>query len=281
MMKALFAAIMAVCAFGASGEASPGAVRAARSVHFWYDTPPRETVTGAQATVTVRETVPGTYFCALCFNMGYCGFQELYDGKRVFIFSVWDPGDPFDFAANPDAVKDERRVKCLFSRDGMEIGRFGGEGTGGKSIMPYPWTTGAPETVRVTAEPDGTNRVAFTAWLKKRGAGDEWERMATFSTLHGGKGAQIRYAAAFVEDFRRNFESAKKRRCADFADVSFFAGGGTKKRFVVTRGVFSAETSPLNTVSAEPAPGGWTLSTGGGTPARTDLLGKPMAAGSR
>ena len=32
-------------------------------------------VAGVQAMVTVRDTVPGTYFCAACFNMGYCGFR--------------------------------------------------------------------------------------------------------------------------------------------------------------------------------------------------------------
>jgi CubicO group peptidase (beta-lactamase class C family) len=256
------------------------AVRAARSVHLWYMPSTGEKATGVQATVTVRDTVPGTYFCAACFNMGYCGFQEHFDGSRVFIFSVWDPGDPFDFSANPDAVGEERRVKCLFSKDGVRIRRFGGEGTGGQAMAPYPWKTGVPETVRITAEPDGASRVAFTAWVKRRGAGDEWERMATFSTLHGGKGARIRHAAAFVEDFRRNFESARRTRRADFTDVCFFAGGIDSPRRVVN-GVFSADNSPSRAVSAEPAPGGWTLATGGDTPDRADLLNKPIAAAPR
>lgn len=184
MRKALFAAIAAVCAAGVFGEEVSGDVRSARSVHLWYVSPTREKATGVQATVTVRDTVPGTYFCAACFNMGYCGFQELFDGSRVFIFSVWDPGDPFDFSANPDAVKEERRVKCLFSKNGVRVKRFGGEGTGGQAMAP----------------------------------------------------------------------------------------------FAVTKGVFSAEKSPSRAISAEPAPGGWTLATGGDTPDRTSLLDKPMAA---
>ena len=279
--KICIALLAVVCAVGAFGEEVPGAVRAARTVHLWYGSPTREKPTGVQATVTVRDTVPGTYFCAACFNMGYCGFQELYDGSRVFIFSVWDPGDPFDFSANPNAVKEEQRVKCLFSKEGVRIKRFGGEGTGGQAMTPYPWKTGEPETVRITAAPDGTNRVAFTAWVKKHGAEGEWDRMATFSTLHGGKGAHIKYAAAFIEDFRRNFESAKKRRTAEFTDVCFFTGGGTKTPLAVTKSVFSAEKSPSRAISAEPAPGGWTLSTGGDTLDRTSLLDKPMAAAPR
>lgn len=124
--KALFAALtIAVCAAGVFGKEAPGPVRAARTVHLWYGSPTREKPTGVQTTVTVRDTVPGTYFCAACFNMGYCGFQELYDGTHVFIFSVWDPDDPFDFSANPNAVKEEQRVKCLFSKEGVRIKRFG------------------------------------------------------------------------------------------------------------------------------------------------------------
>ncbi len=94
----------------------------------------REKATGVQATMTVRDTVPGTYFCVACFNMGYCGFQEHFDGSRIFIFSVWDPGNPFDSSVNPNAVKEEMRVKCLFAKEGVRIRRFGGEGTGGWTL---------------------------------------------------------------------------------------------------------------------------------------------------
>ena len=267
-----------LCVATAFGDKPAEAVRAARSVHLWYDPSMREKATGVQATMTVRDTVPGTYFCVACFNMGYCGFQEHFDGSRIFIFSVWDLGNPFDSSVNPNAVKEEMRVKCLFAKEGVRIRRFGGEGTGGQAKAPYPWKTGEPETVRITAEPDGTNRVAFTAWVKKHGAEDEWARMATFSTLHGGKGACIGPASAFIEDFRRNFESATKTRRADFTDVCFFTGGGTTTSRKVTKGVFTADNSSSRAISAEPAPGGWTLSTGGDTPDRSNLLNKPMVA---
>ncbi len=123
-----------LCVATAFGDKPAEAVRAARSVHLWYDPSMREKATGVQATMTVRDTVPGTYFCVACFNMGYCGFQEHFDGSRIFIFSVWDPGNPFDSSVNPNAVKEEMRVKCLFAKEGVRIRRFGGEGTGGWTL---------------------------------------------------------------------------------------------------------------------------------------------------
>ena len=86
---------------------------AARSVHMWHPAPDAEWMYGE---VTVEKSVPGSYFAAICFSCGYCGIQELYDGKKVAIFSVWDPGDPFDFKAKPDNVDEKVRTKNLSSR---------------------------------------------------------------------------------------------------------------------------------------------------------------------
>lgn len=56
-----------LCVATAFGDKPAEAVRAARSVHLWYDPSMREKATGVQATMTVRDTVPGTYFCVACF----------------------------------------------------------------------------------------------------------------------------------------------------------------------------------------------------------------------
>ena len=125
-----------LCVATAFGDQPAEAARAARSVHLWYDPSMREKATGVQATMTVMDTVPGTYFCVACFNMGYCGFQEHFDGSRIFIFSVWDPGNPFDSSVNPNAVKEEMRVRCLYAKEGVRIRRCGGEGTAGQAKAP-------------------------------------------------------------------------------------------------------------------------------------------------
>src|SRR5262249_17752420 len=85
-------------------EAKP--VDACRSVHLHYPAP--EAVAFCNE-VTVDRSAPGTYFCACGFHMGYFGIQELGNGKKVVIFSVWEPGRQDD----PKAVAEERRVRLV------------------------------------------------------------------------------------------------------------------------------------------------------------------------
>ena len=73
--------------------------RGARSVHAWHNAPDAEWMYGE---IKVEESVPGSYFSVIGFKCGYFGIQELLDGSKVAIFSIWDPGDPFDFGARPD-----------------------------------------------------------------------------------------------------------------------------------------------------------------------------------
>src|SRR5262245_20033109 len=79
---------------------------ACRSVHLGYPAPAG---TAFYNEVTIDQSAPGTYFCVCAFNMGYCGLQELANGKKVLLFSIWDPGEQND----PNKVKDEQRVKLL------------------------------------------------------------------------------------------------------------------------------------------------------------------------
>src|SRR5688572_24252891 len=85
--------------------------KAARSVHLGYPAPEGRLF---YTEMTVEESVPGSYFMACGFHRGYFGIQELGNGKKVVIFSVWDPttGD------NPNAVATEKRVEVLSQGDG-------------------------------------------------------------------------------------------------------------------------------------------------------------------
>ena len=94
------AVLLALCV-PSMDAAVAGHPTAARSVHAWHPAPDAQWVYGE---VTVEKTVPGSYFSVIGFSCGYCGLQELYDGRRVAIFSVWDPGDQFDFAIKADSV---------------------------------------------------------------------------------------------------------------------------------------------------------------------------------
>ena len=79
------AAVSLLLTIAASAADPP---RAARSVHLFY--------TAAEADwfyneLTVEQSTPGTYFMACGFSHGYFGMQELTNGKKVVLFSVWDP----------------------------------------------------------------------------------------------------------------------------------------------------------------------------------------------
>ena len=61
---------------------------ACRSVHLGYPTP--EGVAFYNE-MTVEQSADGTYFMACGWGKGYFGIQELASGKKLVLFSVWDP----------------------------------------------------------------------------------------------------------------------------------------------------------------------------------------------
>ncbi|MBR4652762.1 MAG: DUF3472 domain-containing protein [Kiritimatiellae bacterium] len=259
-MRAYSAIVLlaALCASLGSASAADAPVPvAARSVHMWHPAPPAEWFYGE---VKVEKSHPGSYFSVIGFSCGYCGIQELYDGSHVAIFSVWDPGDPFDFQIKADSVDEKIRTKNLYAGKGVTIGRFGGEGTGGKSMMPFDWKPGETCRFAVHARRDGDHRAAFTCYLWRDGA---WFRMATFSTLQTKGDPAIKGVYSFVEDFRRTRESMQQVRKAAF--TSFFAKPAGGEWAAVEAGRFTADRNPILTIDAEVVENGFALTTGGDT----------------
>ena len=180
---------------------------AACSIHFGWPAPAS---TWFYHEATVRESTPGSYFAVCGWNTGYFGIQELSDGRKVAIFSVWDPakGD------NPDNVPLEQRVEVLHEGKEVEVSRFGGEGTGGKSMTPFAWTTGEKVRCIVQATVEGA-KTAYAGWLYLP-AKKEWKHLVTFRVTTGGKPLSGLYS--FVEDFRRDTKSVKEERRCEFAN---------------------------------------------------------------
>ena len=250
---------LAICLSGstfAADEESPW-FRGARSVHAWHPGPEAEWVYGE---IKVDESVPGSYFSVIGFKCGYFGIQELLDGRKVAIFSVWDPGDPFDFGARPDSVAEHLRTKNLYAGEGVAIKRFGGEGTGGQSMMPFDWKIGETYRFAVHARKDGDHRAAFTGYIWRNGS---WFKMATFSTLLAKGDPAVKEVYSFVEDFRRQPESRRQVRRASF--VNFFAKPLGGAWAAVAKGRFTGDNNPILSVDAEVVPNGFVLTTGGET----------------
>jgi hypothetical protein len=226
---------------------------ACRSVHLAYSTDP---ATAFYNEITVDQSARGTYFCVCGFHRGYYGLQELGDGRKLLIFSVWDPGDQND----PNAVADEQRVKLLHHDEKVRVGRFGNEGTGGQSFFDYDWKIGKTYRFLVTAKGDGDDRTAFAAWFFVPEE-QAWKHLVTFSTID--KAHDLRGLYSFVEDFRRNRVSATQPRTARYGNGWTATGDG--KWSPVTKARFTADNNPVTNIDAGVRDGVFFLATGGDT----------------
>ena len=240
---------------------------ACRSVHLGYTA---EAGTAFYVEATVRSTAEGTYFCAVGFNSGYFGIQELANGKKLALFSVWDPTAGND----PKTVPEEKRVKTLHKGEDVRVGRFGGEGTGGQSFFDFEWKTGDTYRFLVTCEPDGKDRVAFAGYLYLP-AKKQWLHMVTFSTITEKKTLGGYYS--FVEDFRRNKISTTKTRTADYGNAWVKAAKGGEWK-PVTEARFTADSNPVLNIDAglTAAKDRFFLSTGGDITNTTTKLREKM-----
>jgi len=241
--------------------------RQCRSIHLGYQTPKAK---AAYLEVVPEKSTAGTYFCAMGFDMGYFGIQELGDGKKIAILSVWEPGDAFDFKAHPDQIPEDKRVGMLEKGEGVIDGRFGGEGTGGQSKLPFEWEVGKPTKFFVQAKPVG-EFTEFTGHIFDP-AQNKWRLMATFRT-HS-KGIPLQGLYSFVEDFRRNYESAKIVHRASYRNGWVLDLEGKWQPMLSAK--FTGDVTPSVNIDAGPIPGGFFLQTGGDTAQNTTKLWSKM-----
>ncbi|MDP3070508.1 MAG: DUF3472 domain-containing protein, partial [Opitutaceae bacterium] len=186
------------------------------------------------------------------------------------IFSVWDPTKGDD----PKAVKPEERVELLHEGAGVRIKRFGGEGTGGQCMVDFPWVVG--ETVRffVRAELHDApgiagGKTAYAGWIYDPQQ-KAWRHLVTFRTRNAGK--WLRGLYSFVEDFKRDIQSADAVRRAQFGNAWMKPRAGawqavTQAKFTASR----ADWEACDTINAGPAGNGFFLATGGDTRRTTEL----------
>jgi len=239
-------------------------------VHLWYRVEPGRAFYNE---VTVEDSAHGTYFAACGWSRGYLGIQELADGKKVVIFSVWDPAAGDD----PAAVPLKMQVKMLYKDPKVRAGRFGNEGTGGQSFFDYDWKLQTTYRFFVTAKAEGPDRTAYRGYFYLPEE-KEWKHLATFSTLTP-KGELLRGHYSFVEDFLRNRGSVTQARKATFGNgwVESAAGAWVSLR----KAHFNADPTPaLKNIDAGPAGSGYFLATGGTTVNATTRLLETITRGT-
>ncbi|WP_337175244.1 DUF3472 domain-containing protein [Paludisphaera sp.] len=224
---------------------------ACRSVHLGY---PGEAGSAFHNEITVRESAPGTYFMVCGWDKGYFGIQELANGKKLIIFSVWDSESD-----DPNAQKPENRTKLLHQDEKLRVKRFGGEGSGGQSFYDYDWKVGETYRFMVSSKVDG-DRTEYTGWFHHPEE-NAWKKLVTFSTITGGRDLGGYYA--FIEDFKRDRDSATRARRAEFSNAWLKTVAG--KAVPLTKARFTADSNPVMNIDAFAKDGRFTLVTGGET----------------
>ena len=193
----------------------------APSVHIAYHHPENEERYFAYYNeITVKETFEYTYFCAIGFDKGYLGIQDHGANGTVAIFSVWDKGGGKN---DDEAVSESDRTQVIYSNRRAESNRFGGEGSGAKTIMPYKWRTGVTYSFLVSLSPRKQGTV-YTAWIAKKG--QAWKKIASYQTVD--THSQLRGFYSFIEDYVRNGDTGQSKRIASYP---FQAAMNSKKEW--------------------------------------------------
>ena len=197
-------------------------------------------------------------------------------GRKVVIFSVWDPakGD------NPSAVPDAERVEVLYKADDVVARRFGGEGTGGQSFYQYDWKIG--ETYRFLVKASVAEKKTEYAAYFFLPESKTWKHLVTFRTATGGE--RLKGLYSFIEDFRRDTKSATEVRRAVFGDgwVRDAKGQWTplaRARFTASGATWEAK----ETIDAGVVKDRFYLQTGGDTKTSTRLgtrIERPAGSGT-
>lgn len=237
------------------------AQRQCTSVHLIYlpDVPGH---TAAYQEAVVEKSAPGTYFSCNNFSNGYIGVQELAQKDeqgnpvRVAIFSIWDAKDSGD---NPHAAPEEERAKLVARGEHVHTERFGGEGTGGKSMRRFDWKEGQTIRTLVVERKDGEDFRRIAGYIHNPATG-KWELMSCWrvQAVRQGLGG----GCGFVEDFMRNVESKEKERRATFGPVFRWDGS---KWSQATHFRFTHDSNPNNNINCRlnPQRGYFSLATGG------------------
>jgi hypothetical protein len=196
----------------------------APSVHIRYHHPdPKAKYLAYYNEIRVEKTVKHTYFCTVGFDVGYFGIQDHGSG-HLAIFSVWDKGGGKNKSSDVDEAD---RTKVLFTNPKAKSSRFGGEGSGAKTMMPYPWKVGKTYKFMVLLTPLEKGTI-YTAWIGEKGK--PWGKIASYKTVMTKK--EIRGFYSFLEDYARNGETGQKPRLAFYPDHGVMTTSGKWLRII-------------------------------------------------
>lgn len=224
-------------------------LRYAPSIHLSYKVPHASVYYNE---IEVTKSAPGSFFMGIGFNQGYFGIQEPAQGKKHFIFSIWDSNDH-----DKNAQTEDKRVKVIHHDKGTRFQRFGHEGSGGQSFYDYDWQIGQKIRLALKIEDKGERR-HYSSYIyiteKKK-----WVHMLTFSSIAPQK--HLSRFHSFVEDFRRNYESFTWHRGMKVHQV--WAKGLDGKWHYGQQSRFTRDGNPHTNITAYEEDGAFYFGTGG------------------
>ncbi|MEM7231260.1 MAG: DUF3472 domain-containing protein [Planctomycetota bacterium] len=147
------------------------------SVHLSYDVPKGQKLRYAYSEVTVPKGQDpiGSFYMANGFGQGYFGIQVNSERERRVLFSVWSPFKTDD----PRKIPKDQRIEDLGHGEGVHVGKFGNEGSGGQSYLVYPWKAGVTYRFLTEVKPDEKGSTVYTSWFGDASK-KEWKLIASF-----------------------------------------------------------------------------------------------------
>lgn len=166
------------------------------SVHMNYVLPEDINAEWLYNEVTVPEGYDqvGSYFMANGFAEGYFGIQVNSEKERKVLFSVWSPFE----TDNPNDIPPDKRVILVKKGKGVVVKGFGGEGSGGKSYLVYPWKAGNSYRFLNRVRPADNGRSEYTAYFYAPETG-RWQLIAQF--LRPETNTYYKSPYSFLENF--------------------------------------------------------------------------------
>lgn len=172
----------------------------ASAQHLWWDTQKLDDATCLYGEITVLATHPAIYYCGANWHPGelaggYCGIQHNGPKEKRTIFSIWDTAPklhPHVTIADP---------KTIFNR-------FGGEGEGAHTHMPWDWQVGETFRYFVQKQPGTEPGTTDARYYILDPEPKKWRHSATITSPHGDKKSADSVAtigggglASFLENF--------------------------------------------------------------------------------
>ena len=239
------------------------------SVHLNYTLPPTKNIEWFYNEMTIprgKDEI-GSYYMSNGFNEGYFGIQVNSDSERRILFSVWSPFTTDD----PQTIPDSMKIVLLSKGNGVYVGEFGNEGSGGQSYLRFNWQAGITYKFLTRIKPNNDNSTTYTCYFYDT-LTQKWLLIASFKRPQ----TQTWYTQAhsFLENFepergavnRKGFYSNQwacntegvwteltKARFTNDATARKkarmdFMGGVENNQFVLSNCGFFSNYTPLNKV---------------------------------